>query len=114
MIPPPDDNDGDDVHHRYRLIASGAALGIDGDRYYGYEPDLKIRVIEHFRKLGLPVDRHHVELHSGLFEDTLHPAAPVALAHIDGDWYRAVNDFFASRKAECRFERRARLHIVKL
>jgi len=146
MIPPPDDNDGDDVHHRYRLIASGAALGIDGDRYYGYEPNLKIRVIEHFRKLGLPVDRHHVELHSGLFEDTLHPAAPVALSHIDGDWYRsvltcleriwpwlivggvlviddydswsgcrrAVNDFFASRKAECRFERRARLHIVKL
>jgi hypothetical protein len=36
------------------------------------------------------------------------------LAHIDGDWYRAVNDFFASRKAECRFERRSRLHIVKL
>ena len=27
---------------------------------------------------------------------------------------RAVNDYFAGRKAECRFERRARLHIVKL
>ena len=146
MIPPPGENDGKDVHRRYRLIASGAAVGIGGDRYYGYEPDLTNRVIEHFRRLGVPVEQHHVELHSGLFEDTLHPAAPVALAHLDGDWYRsvltcleriwpwlivggvlviddydswsgcrrAVNDYFAGRKAECRFERRARLHIVKL
>ena len=26
----------------------------------------------------------------GLFQDTLHPAGPVALAHIDGDWYASV------------------------
>ncbi len=31
-----------------------------------------------------------VSLHKGLFEDTLHPAGPVAFAHIDCDWYEPV------------------------
>ena len=26
----------------------------------------------------------------GLFQDTLHPDGPVAVAHIDGDWYESV------------------------
>jgi asparagine synthase (glutamine-hydrolysing) len=145
MIPAPEENDGEDVHRRYKLIASGKAAGISGDRYYGYEPDLRNRVIEHFRMLGVPVEQHHVELHTGLFQDTLRLKTPVALAHLDGDWYRsvltcleriwpwlivggvlviddydawsgcrrAVDDYFAGRKAEYRFVRRARLHIVK-
>jgi asparagine synthase (glutamine-hydrolysing) len=31
-----------------------------------------------------------VSLHRGAFEETLHPAGPIALAHIDSDWYESV------------------------
>ncbi len=36
------------------------------------------------------VHRDRVHLHKGLFEDTLKPAWPIALAHIDCDWYEPV------------------------
>ena len=31
-----------------------------------------------------------MQLKRGLFEDTLHPTGPVALAHVDSDWYEPV------------------------
>ena len=31
-----------------------------------------------------------VTFHEGLFEDTLHPDGPVAVAHLDGDWYQSL------------------------
>lgn len=31
-----------------------------------------------------------MSLIEGLFEDTIRPSTPVALAHIDGDWYESV------------------------
>jgi len=38
----------------------------------------------------VPVEENHVHLVKGLFEDVLRVEQPVALAHIDGDWYSSV------------------------
>jgi len=86
-IPAPGEQDGEDVHDRYRTIAAGEARGLDGEIYYGYREDLYAEVRESFARLGLPVEEHAVELVKGLFEDTVHPRGPVAFAHLDGDWY---------------------------
>lgn len=90
MIPPPTEQDGDDVHARYEVIQSGQSEGIDGDKYYGYEENLYEQVTENFRRHSVPVEPHNIHLVKGLFEETLHVAEPVALAHLDGDWYSSV------------------------
>jgi colanic acid/amylovoran biosynthesis protein len=90
MIPPPGDDDPPEVHQRYATIEAGESAGIGGDLYYGYRDDLLGHVTRTFAEFGMPVgDRVH--LHEGLFEDTLHPAGPVALAHIDSDWFEPVD-----------------------
>lgn len=145
MIPPPGDRDGEDVHRRYATIASGASTGIGGELYYGYRSDLLDEVTASFDRHGVPVAEHGVELIQGRFEDTIRIDEPVALAHLDGDWYAstmtcltqiapllavggrivvddydtwsgcraAVDEYFADRPGY-RFERRGRLHIVRI
>ena len=44
-------------------------------------------VTETFASFGL---RESVTLHQGHFEETLHPQAPIALAHVDCEWHDAV------------------------
>jgi len=76
----------------HETIASGASVGIGGDKYYGYREDLFEDVCEAKAGHGVPVDGKAVTLHKGLFEDTV-PRAPVdqvALAHVDCDWYDPV------------------------
>lgn len=90
MIPPPSENDGEDVHVRYEKIRSGQSKGIGGEKYYGYEEDLFGTVTENFRKHGLPIEQHNVHLVQGLFQDTMDVQEKVALAHVDGDWYESV------------------------
>ncbi|MBD5786390.1 class I SAM-dependent methyltransferase [Cellulosimicrobium terreum] len=90
MIPPPSDEDGDDVHRRYEKITAGAARGVGGETYYGYRDDLLSEVTESFARHGLPVDGSGVDLVQGYFEDTIHLDEPVALAHLDGDWYEST------------------------
>lgn len=90
MIPPPTAADPPAVHERYRTIAEGHSDGIGGDTYYGYLDDLHGRVVANCARYGQPVDGKRVQLHRGLFEDTLHPRSPVALAHVDCDWYEPV------------------------
>jgi asparagine synthase (glutamine-hydrolysing) len=90
MIPPPSPRDGPDVHARYARIAGGEATGIGGDVYYGYRDDLRGEVVEAFARFGLPVDEHHVDLIEGLFEETMRLEEPVAVAHLDGDWYEST------------------------
>lgn len=90
QIPPPSERDEDDAHSRYLTIAEGKSVGIGGGRYYGYIPDLHEEVLGTFARYGLPVDGRRISLHKGLFEETLKPAAPVALAHIDCDWHDPV------------------------
>jgi O-methyltransferase len=90
MIPPPTEHDGPDVHRRYERIAAGRATGPGGETYYGYRDDLLGEVTESFARHGVPVAEHGVELVEGLFEDTIDLAEPVALAHLDGDWYEST------------------------
>jgi Macrocin-O-methyltransferase (TylF) len=90
MIPPPGDHDGDDVLARYAKIANGTAEGIGGGTYYGYRKDLYTEVVATFGRFGLSPETSDIHLVKGLFEDTLWPAGPIAVAHIDGDWYDSV------------------------
>jgi O-methyltransferase len=90
MIPPPSDQDGADVHERYAKITGGEARGPGGDTYYGYRDDLYTEVTESFARHGVPVTERSVELIKGLFEDTIEGDEPVALAHLDGDWYEST------------------------
>ena len=91
MIPPPTDEDGDDIHQRYEKITSGNAVGIGGGTYYGYETDLLQKVDATFTRFDVPVEENAVTLVKGLFQDTIVGDEPVALAHIDGDWYQSVS-----------------------
>jgi hypothetical protein len=90
MIPPPTEQDGADVHERYRTITEGKARGVGGEQYYGYRDDLQDEVAGSFARHGVPVDGHGIELVKGLFEDTIHLDEPVAVAHLDGDWYEST------------------------
>jgi len=90
MIPAPGEEDGADVHARYADIAGGRARGVGGATYYGYRDDLLGEVTASFDRLGVPVEEHHVELIQGLFADTLEVDGPVAVAHLDGDWYEST------------------------
>jgi O-methyltransferase len=90
QIPPPSERDEEDAHSRYGTIAEGSSEGIGGDRYYGYMPDLHDEVVRAFERYGLRVDGDRISLHKGLFDDTLEPDGPVALAHVDCDWHDPV------------------------
>lgn len=90
MIPPPTEVDGPQVQARYETIKRGDSAGIRGDTYYGYRDDLLAEVKASFARYGLPVEESNVELIQGYFEDTLHVDGPVALAHLDGDWYEST------------------------
>lgn len=85
QIPPPGPDDPSEAHERYSVIASGRSQGLGGDTYYGYMGNLLQRVSGLFAEYGLKP-----ELHQGLFEDTLKPHWPIALAHIDCDWYDPI------------------------
>jgi asparagine synthase (glutamine-hydrolysing) len=89
-IPPPTDQDGPDVKERYETILRGDAQGFDGDVYYGYQPNLRDSVAHSFARFGVPVEANNVHLVEGLFQDTIRPTGPVAVAHIDGDWYEST------------------------
>lgn len=90
MIPPPGEHDRLDVHDRYAAIAAGKSAGLDGDSYYGYRDDLASEVAESFFRFGMPPEASNIHLVRGLFQETLNPDGPVAVAHVDGDWYESV------------------------
>lgn len=92
MIPPPGPLDGEDAHKRYEEIKSGSSAGLGGQTYYGYVDDLIAQVKSNLRAFDIDPDRDgdNVRLVQGLFEDTLYPTGPVAMAHIDCDWYEPV------------------------
>jgi asparagine synthase (glutamine-hydrolysing) len=90
MIPAPTADDTPDVHRRYRTIAEGKAVGIMGDTYYGYQPNLYDVVLDNLKSFDIDVEKQSVELIEGLVQDTLRLDGPVALAHIDVDWYEPV------------------------
>ena len=90
MIPPPSQEDSEDVHARYRTIVEGKSEGLGDDTYYGYQENLYDVVAGNFERFGINREKHSVSLVKGLVQDTLHPEGPIALAHIDVDWYEPV------------------------
>ncbi|UMG93064.1 TylF/MycF family methyltransferase [Nocardioides sp. TF02-7] len=90
MIPPPSDKDSEQEVARYAEIAAGRSRGVGGDTYYGYREDLLGEVTASFERFGLPPARSGVSLVPGLFADTIDLDEPVALAHLDGDWYEST------------------------
>lgn len=94
MIPAPtSDRDDDKSKERYRVIAAGKSRGLRGGVYYGYRTELYDEVCASFTRYGLAPAPGSVELHKGLFEDTVPSALgdrPIAFAHIDCDWYDPV------------------------
>lgn len=90
MIPPPSSADGEDVQRRYDIIASGRSRGILDDVYYGYQDDLVSKVMDTFRRYGIDPDEQSIRFVKGLYQETLHPTGPIAVAHLDCDWYESV------------------------
>jgi asparagine synthase (glutamine-hydrolysing) len=90
MIPPPSANDGADAQARYAEIAAGQAAGIAGGIYYGYQENLEGKVRAALAEFGCEPDEHNITLVKGFYEETLHVDGPVALAHLDCDWYDSV------------------------
>ena len=90
MIPPPTTEDGQDVQERYETIAARESTGIDGETYYGYRSDLLGEVTQNFQSFGLEPNEHNIEMVKGLYENTMHVDYPVALAHLDCDWYKSL------------------------
>lgn len=91
LIPPPSEKDGDDVHERYQVIASGQAKGRRGERYYGYRENLLQEVRQSFRRFGVPPKEHRVSFVQGVYEETMtNIDFDVALVHVDCDWYSSV------------------------
>ena len=90
MIPPPTREDTQDVHDRYRSIVEGASEGIDGDTYYGYQENLFEVVQANLSRFGINSEQQSVSLIKGLVQQTMVIDQPVAIAHIDVDWYEPV------------------------
>ena len=90
MIPPPTNEDTKDVHDRYRTIAEGNSVGIDGDKYYGYQENLYEVVQANLRSFGIDLEGQSVSLIKGLVQDTMQIIEPVAFAHVDVDWNEPV------------------------
>ena len=90
MIPPPTEEDTEDVHARYRTIVQGESTGIGGDRYYGYIEDLYDVVQKNLASFDIDCEGQSVSLIKGLVQDTMVLDQPVAFAHVDVDWYEPV------------------------
>lgn len=90
LIPPPSPADGEATQARYETIVRGDSEGIGTDRYYGYEEDLLQKVTSTLQSFNLDLERDRIALFRGLFQDTMDIDGPVALAHIDADWYESV------------------------
>ena len=90
LIPPPTEDDGEKVLRRYEDVQNGKSKGIGGEVYYGYREDLLAEVTASFERFGLSIADNAVDLIPGNFSDTLKVDYPVALAHLDGDWYEST------------------------
>jgi Macrocin-O-methyltransferase (TylF) len=90
LIPPPSDKDDRDSIQRYQEIASGKALVVAGNIYYGYEENLYDKVSQSFESFGVDLPEKNVHLIQGLYQNTLQVSTPISIAHIDCDWYDSV------------------------
>lgn len=89
-ITSPGKQDPEVAHQRYKEIVEGKSEGIGGDVYYGYQNSLLDNVKQKFRDFGVEPEKNNVTFVQGLYEQTMQIDFPVALAHIDCDWYDSV------------------------
>jgi hypothetical protein len=90
MIPAPTQEDTPDVHDRYKTIADGKSIGINGDKYYGYQENLLEVVRANLKRFGISCENQSVSLIKGPVQETVRIEESVAFAHIDVDWYEPV------------------------
>jgi O-methyltransferase len=88
-FPPPGPDDPPEAHQQYQVILAGEAKGPGGEDFSSLLPDIYERVTGSFARYGVPVGGR-IHLHKGLVQDTFKPEWPIALAHIDTDWYEPV------------------------
>jgi SAM-dependent methyltransferase len=89
-FPSPSERDADDARARFAQIDAGAATWTGERPFYSYVDDLLADVRSSFERHGYEPRAHEVELVQGLIEETLQVDGPVALAHVDCDWYDPV------------------------
>lgn len=90
MIPSPTTEDTPEVHARYNSIVEGKSEGISGDTYYGYMENLYAVVQSNMQNFGINLEKQSVSLIRGLIQETMIVSQPVAMAHVDVDWYEPV------------------------
>jgi O-methyltransferase len=88
-LPEPSPKDGEDLRARWQQIQEGHASELGGT-HYSHEPDLLARVRSAFVQAGYPPERNNVTFVKGKVQDTLALDERVCLAHIDVDFYEAV------------------------
>ena len=91
MLPPPTEKDGQKAASVFAAFQAGNISDPTGKRYFDHSSDLLTLVRDHFRAVGMAPEMLNVSFCKGLFEDTLKIDQPVALCHIDCDWYDSVN-----------------------
>lgn len=87
----PTQQDAQDAHARYKIIAAGQAVGIGSANYYGYHTDLYAEVQANFNDFGIHGAERSVWLVKGLIQQTLSVEHAVAFAHVDVDWHEPVS-----------------------
>ena len=117
-IPPPTEQDGAGRPRRYATITGRRGQGSGGETYYGYRDDLYQRGRGLLRSPWRRRRRAQRRAVRGLFEDTIQLDEPVALAHLDGDWYEStmtcltrIAPLLAARRAD---RARRLLQVVRL
>jgi Macrocin-O-methyltransferase (TylF) len=90
-IPEPSEKDGPDVLERYKVIQQDKLNCRQGAEscnrdYYGNINDLLQYDMAQFESAGYKHSNHSVFFHKGLFDDTVWPGGPIALAHLVCIW----------------------------
>jgi len=89
-FPAPGAGDPEDAHRRHAEIAGGEATWLGGRPFYSYVDDLVDHLQRSFADFGLDPDANNVTFVQGLIEERLEVEEPVALAHVDCDWFDPV------------------------
>ncbi len=89
-FPAPGARDAEYAHARHAEIAGGEATWPGQKPFYSYVDDLVGQLRQTFVDYGLDPDANNVTFVKGLIEETLAVDEPVALAHVDCDWFDPV------------------------
>lgn len=91
MLPPPSAADGPKAQEVYDSFARGNRTSAVDRLYLDHAgTDMLNFVHGNLSRAGFDPSANHVHLIKGKFADTLYPSGPIALAHIDCDWYDSV------------------------